>query len=281
MSLKQVVGEVKKLVSFPTVANELFSIIDSDTSDAQAISNVIQLDPALSASLLKLANSAWYMAREPVSSIEGAIIRIGTRDVGKIAMNICVQNSFKDIPEHLFSLDDYLNHSLRCAFASQEVARRANLSNLGTMYTAGLLHDIGQLIILNLYPEKSGQVLAMNIEDYDGTNLQACEYKIFGFDHTQVGNELAKTWNFPNILQQCIHHHHLPNNATESIAEVCSIHIANSIATLNEFDSDNLNDASTVHEFALSETKLTQSDIIDIADISSHLYKNNRDRMFI
>ena len=278
-SLQNIISNARKLVSFPSVANELFAIVDNESSDAQDISNIIQKDPALSAAVLKLANSAWYMSRDPASSIESAVVRIGTANIGRIALNICVQESFKNIPENLFSLSDYFYHSLRCAFASQEVARRIRLSNLGTMYAAGLLHDIGQIILLNVYPEQSSEALALNIEEYDGLNLHTCEKKVFGFDHTQVGNELAKTWNFPPVLQQTIRYHHLPANTPEINNEICCVHIANSIAMMNEYDSDDLNDAPEIQQLAFDTVSLDKNAVINLANISNELFKNNREKM--
>jgi HD-like signal output (HDOD) protein len=279
LDLKEVVKDVDKLVSFPTVANELIALVDDDSAGAAEISATIQNDPALAASLLKLANSAWYMSREPTDSIDGAVVRIGLGDIGRIALNICMQESFKDIPENIFSVSDYFNHSLRCAFACLVVAEHCGIQHAGTMYTAGLLHDIGQLILLNLYPKESLQALSMNIDFNDGQKLHLSENKVFGIDHTQIGHELAKKWNFSTLLQQCIRYHHIPNQAEAYELEVCCIHIANSIATMNEFESTDISDAAEIHPFALETCNLNETKIIEIAKSSLALFTKHKEKM--
>ena len=276
--LQDVVKDVDKLVSFPTVANELISLADDDDAGVPEISATIQNDPALAASLLKLANSAWYMSREPADSIDAAVVRIGLGDISRIALNICMQESFKNIPENIFSISDYFNHSLRCAFACQEIAEHCGITQIGTMYTAGLLHDIGQLILLNLHPEESMQALTMNVDFNDGQYLYLAENKVFGIDHTQIGYELAKKWNFPSSLQDCIRYHHLPEQATENQLEVSCVHIANSIAMLNEFESTDLEDASEINSVALEKCNLDESKIITIAESSLALYKKHKEK---
>ena len=279
LSLNLIAKHTKKLVAFPAVVDQLFNVIDNEISDAQNIAKVIQKDPALTASLLKLANSAWYMAREAVSSIEHAVVRIGTRDIGKIALNVCVQDSFKDVPENLLSLEDYFSHSLRCALAAQEIASSSNVGRVGAMYAAGLLHDVGKLILLNLYPEQSTEALTLNLDMYDGTKLEVCEKEIFGFDHTEVGNVLAKQWSFPAVLQQCIRYHHNPDDAVQSKKEVCCIHLANTIATLNELDSDDLLDGPKIDETVWETINQDPGDIISLLEGSKNAYINNRDKM--
>ena len=278
-SLSSIISNVDKLISFPAVANQLISLIDNDSTEIEDIASVIQNDPALTASLLKIANSAWFMAREPATSIETAVIRIGLNEIGRIALNICIQDSFKDIPENLLSLSDYFDHSLRAAFASQETAKRHTTLSNGTMYTAGLLHDIGQLILLNLYPNESSEALAINIAEYNGQNLHVVEKQVFGVDHTQVGLALAKKWNFPPLLQDCIRHHHTPEQSSNHL-EVSCIHIANAIAIMNEFEGE-IDDLPDVNPSAITACQLDDEKILALAATSKKLFNENKEKTSI
>ena len=279
ISLSTVIKDSNKLVAFPSVANELFAIIDDDTSDAQIIAQVIQRDPSLTASLLKLANSAWYMARHKVSCIEEAVVRIGMSDISKIALNICVCDSLRDVPENLLTLEDYFDHSLRCAFAAQEIARWSNIGKAGSIYTAGLLHDVGKIILLNLYPQESSQAIMMDLDEYNGIELQRCERKIFGFDHAQVGEQLAKEWGFPSVLQHCIRYHHAPSETGEYKKEVYCTHLANTIAMLNELDSDDLSEAPRVEQEVWVQINQEPANVAKLIELTEAAYSSNKKMM--
>ena len=106
-----------------------------------------------------------------------------------------------------------------------------------TEFLAGLLHDIGQLVIFHKEPLEARRALLLSIEGPNDLALHTAEQEVFGFDHAQVGAKLLRHWHFPDLLVACVEKHHAPQEEHKFSVEVALVHIANSIATLAEIDS--------------------------------------------
>jgi HD-like signal output (HDOD) protein len=126
------------------------------------------------------------------------------------------------------------------------------------------LHDVGQLVIFNKVPDLARQALLMSADAVDDLGLYACERKVMGFDHAEVGVALARNWGLPLSLQECIEFHHEPDRAREYPLEVATVHIANSIAVLAEIGSGDLSDAPPISAAALRAAKLDSAALAQI-----------------
>lgn len=260
-SPETLVSSVTHLASFPDVAFRISDMLSEENSSAADFGAVIEPDPALSAALLRMANSATYGIGRSVSNVEQAVKIVGLRDVRDLAFGICAAAAFEGIPNDLISVDDFWRHSLFCAAASQDLGRIAGISNGESLFTAGMLHDIGQLIMFNQCPELSSQALQLSLEENDGLLPYLSERKVFGFDHTAVGTELARQWQLPESLQQGIQYHHEPFASGQPSDAVAAIHVANSIAVLAEVDTHDVDGAPAMDERALAQLQL-EPDVI-------------------
>lgn len=248
-----------ELIAFSPIALRLCESIDDEYSNSKSIATVIQQDAALTTSILKLANSPYYGFSQEISAIDEAVSRVGTREVYRMALSVSAAESFVNIPTTLITMEDFWSHSLLCAFSAQELAKEFQIKASGTIYAAGLLHDIGQLVLYANRPEQSTEVLEICMNSIDTKDQSTVENEIFGFTHEQVGAELAKLWNFPNILKECIEFHHTPNNANEFQQQTLLIHTANIFSVLIEIHSYDLDDAppmdSKIKDLFMADTK--------------------------
>ena len=251
-SLQEFVKEADDLVSFPEVVSQFNEAINNGRSDAFELGIIIQQDPALTAKLLQIANSAFYGALAPAHTVDDAIVRIGTKQVRDLVFCICAKNAFDGIPVDLITPEDFWKHSLLCAVSARVLSRNARLLPVETLFTAGLLHDIGHLVLFSLEPEQSIQALQLNIDEYDGLDSSQSEQSIFGFDHAQVGKELAHQWNLPDLIQECIAFHHKPTALLPNSRLVAGLHVANTIATLAELQTNDLSQGPIVCDVAWS-----------------------------
>lgn len=275
-SAEQIAEETDNLTTFSDVAFRISDVLEDETSSAADIGQLIQPDPALSAALLRIANSASYKTHATVDNIEAAIKSIGVRQVRDLAYAICATKAFAGIPNELISMEDFWKHSLYCAVAAQKLAEQAQLCRGVSLFTAGLLHDIGQLAMFHQHPQLSRTALQSALDLEDDQSICVSEQSVFGFDHMDVGAALAKRWKFPETLLCSIAHHHEPTRSAEGTpSDVAMIvNVANSLGVLAELESHDFSDAPPIHHAALKRCDLGGQDalfqIVDEASESAH-----------
>ncbi len=257
---QELASNITQLTSFPDVAFRINDLLSDETSTAGDIGALIEPDPALSAALLRVANSAIYSVGGTVSSVDRAVAIVGFYEVRDLAFGICANTTFNGIPNDLITVEDFWKHSLFCATAAQSLGRRTKVGE--SLFTAGLLHDIGHLVMFNQSPELSRQALQLSLDENDGLSPYLSERKVFGFDHMAVGAELARQWRLPASLRACIEFHHEPFACDEMTDAVLIVHLANSIAVLSELDSHDLGDAPPIDERAFARLRLSP-DVIE------------------
>ena len=261
ITVDSLVAKCSKLVSFPDVAMRVNAMVNDPDTTASDIGEVIAQDPALTASLLKIANSPLFGFSRKVDTVSRAVTLLGGKQIRDLALATSATNTFKDIPNDLLSMDNFWHHSLCCALAAQELADLTKMRKLESVFIAGLLHDIGQLVIFNSIPDLAVKCLMLTLDEPESLELYQAEQQIMGFDHAQLGAALAESWGLPESLQTCIGLHHNPAEAEDHRVEVAIIHIANSIACLVEIESHNLGDAPPINPVAWEITGLSEANI--------------------
>ncbi len=250
---------VTQLVSFPDVAFAIDEAISDEQSSASDIGALILSDPALTAAVLRVANSALFNVAGKVDNIDRAVSLVGMRELRDIVFGIYATKAFEGIPTTLIAVEDFWKHSLNCAAAAQFLGRLARIRNADSLFTAGLLHDVGQLVMFSQNPEKSALVLEMAREsDTDGMLPFISEHEVFGYDHQQVGAAVAKQWSFPASLVYSIAHHHDPYTCDEVTQSMLVVHVANSLAVLAELDSSDPEDGPPIDPRAVTDLNLPE-----------------------
>lgn len=255
--------KVTQLASFPDVAFRVNDLLADENSGADAFGAVIEPDPALNAALLRLANSAMYSVGGTVSSVARAVTVVGLREVRDLAFGICATKAFEGIPNELTTVEDFWKHSLYCAVASRNIGKLLNIGGGDSLFTAGLLHDIGHLAMFNQDPVRSRASLELSIEQSDGLSPYLSEREVFGFDHMDVGASLAEQWDLPETLRASIAYHHEPFESDAVIDSALVVHVANSVAVLAELDSREFVDAPPIDDRVLEELDLEKDALLE------------------
>jgi len=248
----------------PETALRIARMVNDPNSSSSDIGREISNDVALTARLLRLANSPALGQHGKISDISRAITVLGTRQVRDLTVGLAAIRSFEGISNKLVTMESFWRHSLLCAVAASHIASRRRGSRGDSPFVAGLLHDIGQLVLFSRAPEEEHKALAMSIDERDDVGLYLCEREAMGFDHQAVGVALAQSWGLPRTLQECIEFHHEPQRAQTHASEVATVHIANSIAVLSEIGSDNLADAAPIWPAALRTAQLDEAGVLAI-----------------
>ena len=195
---------VRGLPPFPHAVMRFVALLSQDEAGAAELADVVRMDPALSAAILRLVNSAAYGTRVRIDSVTNAILRVGTERLKGLAYTVGVGTYIKGArgqkAHHLC-----WQHSIACAFVAQEIAAAFG-TDRGRAYTAGLLHDVGRLALLAGYPKEYSALVTTSIEDSLG--LIAAERAMFDIDHCEAGAYLALDWGFSDELRDAIVLHH-------------------------------------------------------------------------
>lgn len=262
--IQSLVDNACDLISLPEVTLRVNEIANDPNSSADDMAAVISQDPALVVRMLKVANSAYYGLSNEVETISRAVAVLGTNKIRDLVLSSSASEAFDGIPNDLISMQDFWHHSLYCGLLAQILSKKSKKTDSESIFIAGLLHDIGQLLMFNQMPEKSHEAILLLMEGSEELETFEAERHAFGFDHMQVGAALIKSWKLAPVLQECIEFHHEPQNAKNFKAEVAMINIANAVAVMADFDSMNPDDEiPMISPSSWELTGLTPQDLPD------------------
>ncbi|NDY55484.1 HDOD domain-containing protein [Desulfovibrio sulfodismutans] len=209
-SIQDVIAADPSLVSLPDVFARICEVLNNPVSTAQEAARVIGMDQSLSARLLRLVNSAFYGFPTKVDTLSRAVTIVGSRQLTTLALGISVVSLFRDLPPGLTDVKSVWKHSVACGLAASALAGCAACApdSGERLFVAGLLHDVGRLVMYRNLPEFSGQALALARREKN--LLRPAEVRVFGFDHAALGQALLAEWRFPETLALAVGHHHGP-----------------------------------------------------------------------
>jgi putative nucleotidyltransferase with HDIG domain len=200
-----------KLTSLPDVFVRISEALNDPNSTAKEAAEAIGKDTSLSAKLLQLVNSAFYGFPVKVDTLSRAVTIVGSRQLTTLALGISVIGLFKDLPEGLVNMRDFWKHSIGCGVIASNLAQAGTNETGGSveverLFVAGLLHDVGRLVLYRNLPRHTAHVLAMARDE--GILLRQAERAMLGFDHATLGGMLLRRWRFPENLEQAVRGHH-------------------------------------------------------------------------
>ena len=237
---KKILRDVKDLPPMPKVILKAHQMMVDPDLDVKGIANLIETDQAIAIKVLRLANSAYYGFSGKVSSIQHAFVVLGYKTLGQI-LSIASFSTFmgKSLPGYGYESEDFMRHSLAVALGAKVIAEKIDPNLANEAHTAGLIHDIGK-IILDKYIIEKKEAFETFLEDEQRTFLNA-EKQIIGFDHAEIAYEICKKWNIPNTMTQAIKYHHYPSSS-QGYGLAYILHLADFIAAKigGGYDSDDL-----------------------------------------
>ena len=225
--LSRILGEEIELSSFPDIYYKIIEVLDNPLSSAAQVADVVGRDTSLSAKLLKLVNSAYFGFMSKIDSIQRAITLVGHDELSTLALGISVIHYFKDIPRELIDMGAFWRHSIACGTFARILAGFKGIRSEEPYFVAGLLHDIGRLILFKRAPRTTAKAM---VKAFQGpTSLAEAERDVLGYDHAAVGGLLLQEWRFPSHLVEMVRLHHGPDKAAGSIGPAI-VHLADILA---------------------------------------------------
>lgn len=221
--LKKIVEMVNKseISSIQNIVLGVTKIINDPKSSAKDLKEIIQIDPPLTGKLLKLANSVYYSPRTNISEIQQAIIWVGYDALKELALSQKVCEVFTgDSDIEGYSRTLLWKHSVAVALLGKMIYRREFGEKGENIYVAGLLHDIG-IIVLDQFCEDEFRLILSKTKT-EKENHTKTEEEVLGFDHTEVGKAMTNDWNLPQELVEVIGCHHNPEKTVQEFVRPCS-----------------------------------------------------------
>jgi len=240
-TLQKLMKEIKDLKPIPAIANQLLVLVDNPDSSMEDIANVIQYDPAMTASVLKTCNAAYFGLKNPAESIKDAVNMLGTDQVIELVL---LKSGAKALcgSQNGYGLEngDMWRYSVSSAVIAKQVAVKLSLENKNTIFTSALIKDIGKTILGN-HIVKFSQKIKELVEN-KGFSFQEAEKKTFGIDHAELGAMVAKIWKFSPKMIKIIRHHHLADESMIRDKEIATVYLADCICMMmgNGVGSDGL-----------------------------------------
>ncbi len=247
-----------KLVSLPHVCIRVNLMVDDPKYSASEIGEVISQDAALTARLLRVANSSFYGFQSKISTISRAVTVIGFRELRDLVVAVSAVRTFSSIPMDLENMAAFWRHSIFTGIVSRLLSKHCRILHGERLFVSGVLHDLGQLVIFHKIPDLANK--ALNRVKLTGEESYIAERTIIGFDHAEIGAELVKSWNLPKSLEDTIRFHHTPDLAVENPVDTAIVHIANVISDMaEENEQDRSKHLQRIHPSAWKVTGLNEN----------------------
>ncbi len=237
--LEKLLSQSTELPSLPEIYIRVSELLESDHSSANEIGEAVQTDPSLTSKILKMLNSAYYGLPSEVTSISQAVSLLGRQQLKQLLMGSVLAGLFKDMNHASFSMREFWQHSIKTAIIARHLAlQNASVIDHDAFFTAGLLHDIGRLVIVSELPDSLSDVEQLMIDA--GIDTVMAENKILGFTHMDVSREIMKNWKLPSMLVQCALKHHDTEHEGPFAIDTCIVYVANMLSEkeLPEEESD-------------------------------------------
>jgi putative nucleotidyltransferase with HDIG domain len=216
---------MQQLKPIPQVALKILRLVDQNRFDIEPIAKEIRTDQVITARLLQMANSAMFGAKRTITSLDHAVVFLGQDLMVRIILSAAVQGYYEQSAMgYALCKGGIYYHSIGCAQIAEALARKTKCEEPGKAYTAGLLHDIGK-VVLDQYVTAAYPLFYREIMD-EKEDILSIEKRLLGMNHTEVGAILAAQWSFPTALTAAVQYHHQPDQCPEYGALCAIVYLA-------------------------------------------------------
>lgn len=240
------IDHIKDIPTLPAVAIKVNSMLEDYGTSINKLSETIEKDQAIVSKILRLVNSAFYGFQSRVSSISHAMVLLGFSTVRNAVISVSVVDIFKGKKSfEEFDIRDFWRHSVAVAVTSRHLSEKTRLAMPDEAFVAGLLHDVGKVILAQYFSDLFSQVLVS--VNKEGLSFYEAEKKLLPANHAQIGGRLAKKWQLPASLVDAVSYHHAVRKNSADFNLSMIVHVADIIVNNYKTDSEDPPDFSRVH----------------------------------
>lgn len=205
-NLQANLGQVDRLPSAPRLFSEISKLLEDEHTDADAITRIVQQDPAMASKILQVVNSSFFAASSTVRDLKTAVVRLGIKTLRNLVLGVGAFQGARERPGvDVAQVDSLQRHSVRVARLAARIAPRENADEA---FMAGLVCEIGQLLLASAVPERQREAQALALAR--GVELEVAERELLGASHAEVGAFLLGIWGLPFPIVEAVANHHMP-----------------------------------------------------------------------
>ena len=224
MDFHKVVKDVTGLISLPDIYFKVSRLLEDPSCTSEKLAKIISYDPGLTVRLLKIANSAYYGQEQQVETVVRAVTLIGHGNLLNLVLATSIGKALDNIALAI-NMEAFWQHSICCALAARALAIHGRSEHRERIFIAGLLHDMGILLINYQLPDTARQIQSQLI--MQGGERYLLEDEQLGFTHADIGADLLREWQLPASLCEAVEYHHAPFKALQYPIDAACVHIGN------------------------------------------------------
>ncbi len=224
---KRILKSIQTLPPFPATIQKVMALAGDPDSSLTELVAVVRFDQAITANILRICNSAYFGLHRPVDNVNDAIMHMGKKNVLRAVMASGLSRYFRTAKGYDVKGGDLWEHAVAVALMSQICAARLSRPDDPRLFTAGVLHDIGKMV-LGEFVHESWQKIQELVESKKYSFLEA-EEEVIGVNHAELGGEIALIWKFPDEILKAIAFHHRPDLLTEDDAVPWIVYLSNQV----------------------------------------------------
>lgn len=264
LALGKILMKVGDLPSLPGVANRVIELTDNPNSNPQQICDEICRDHVLASKVLKMVNSAYYGLPRKIATIPEATTILGMQMLRTLVIGTSVFKVLSGIKgENAINPEKIRQHALACAVSSRMIAIELGVPHKNHAFMAGLLHDIGKIILNSFFSREYSEVLELS--ETRGCPFIEAEQELLGTTHAEIGMMVATKWNLPTILVEPIGYHHVPLTACENTDLVLVVYLADITSRLAGYNASG-NTELTIDNAVINKTGLNYEKLHRLAN---------------
>ena len=269
-AIQVLIREIKNLKPIPAVVHPLLAAVENPKSNMEDIAGIIQYDPAITASVIRTTNSAFFGLKQPAESIKDAANLLGTDQIVEMVL---LKSGAKALsgPQDGYDLHAgaMWKYSVSSAVIAKQIAGQLAIPHRSSIFTAALLKDIGKTVLDKFVQDAFGKIQSLVAEQ--NLSFMEAEKKVIGVDHTELGGMIAKMWKFSPRMVKIIRNHHLSDDSMIQDKDTAVVYLADCICMMMGMGvgADGL--AYRFHEYAMEELGMEADDISRI--IAEFAYK--------
>jgi HD-like signal output (HDOD) protein len=233
-SAEELVQDCTSIFTLPEIYFRVREVVDDPNSTMGDLAEVLKLDPAISARILRIVNSPIYGFPKQIDTISRAVSLLGTQAITDLVTATTVGKAFAKVPIQLMDVSKFWHRSVLCAVLAGKIAKSCGIKDSERFFVEGLLRDLGHFVLYQYAPERAQSAL---IEaGYLDASLAEVERSNIGCDFAEVGAELVRSWGMPMEIEQAIRHQLSPDEAGDYVLHASIVHLAGEVVDYEERD---------------------------------------------
>lgn len=258
-SASELVQSCTTVFTLPEIYFRVRDVVDSSDSTMEDLANVLKLDPAISARLLRIVNSPRYGFPRQIDTITRAVNLIGMQAINDLVTATTIGRTFSGMPIQFMDVPKFWRKSVLCALLAGEIAKSCGIEDSERFFVEGLLRDIGHFVLYQTVPQRAHSAL---IEaGYLDASLAEVEQSNIGCDFAEVGAELLRFWGMPIQIEQAVRCQLSPSDAGEFILHASIVHLAGVVVDCEELESNRRPVTLPFNPAAITATRFTSDDL--------------------